>query len=209
MFGMKKTLKIQLGGLLAALLLLLSSGVAAAATGPAPAPDGSSFDQRLAQRKAERGVVLSQEDQLRLVEQCVNAQGKLRLIQHDDTSMLANRTNVYKKVDARLWIVTGQLKLADQDTFPLEKQRLTVVDQAAAFKVLSNNYEQAIDDALVVNCKADPVGFKALIDTVRSYSDLLKKQSGDIHDFVVNTIKSTLAGHISALQPKNDATRND
>ncbi len=199
---MNKTLRVRVGAGLVAVFLLGSFGVATAAVPPAPAQAGSTIEQRIVQRKAERGIVLNEVDQKRLTDTCVPAQAKLRLIQHDAVSRLERHSKIYKRIDGRLWLTTGQLKLAIQDTFQLEKQRLALVDKTANFETLVTNYEQVLDDSLVINCKADPAGFKALLDTTRAYYDLLRSQSVDIHDYVVNTIKPTMANHVSLLQPK-------
>jgi len=199
---MGKIIKLQLGVTLGALTLLIGSGLAAAASPPAVAPPGSTLEQRIIQRKAERAITLSDTDTQRLIRTCPNAQSKLRLIQNGDVAMLKKRTDVYGAIDAKLWIVIGQLKLATKDTFPLEKQRLAFVDKTASFQTLADNYKQSLDDSLLINCKADPVGFKAMVDTVRLYYDQLRTQSGGNQDYVVNTIKPSLKNYSADLQPK-------
>lgn len=190
---------------LAAVALAIAGSVslAAADSPPAPPPAGSTLDQRIAQRKAERGTNLSSLDQKRIVNTCKGAQTKIRAIETSEVSMLDKRTQVYGSVDAKLWIVTGQLKLAKQDTFQLEKQRLALADKTNNFETVATNYKQALDDSLVINCQADPNGFKALVDTARIYHDQLRAQSADSHDYIVNTIKSTLNDFVSKLQPQS------
>jgi hypothetical protein len=198
----KQILKFQLGAVLTAVVLLLNGGLLAADTPPAPPPGGSTLDQRVAQRKAERGTALSDTDSKRLVGNCLSGQGKLRSIQNNEVSMLEKHTKVYGSVDAKLWIAIGQLKLANQDTFQLQKQHDAFVDKTTGFQTIAGNYKQALDDSLLINCQADPNGFKALVDTVRIYHDQLRAQSADSHDYVVNTVKPSLTTFIANLQPK-------
>jgi hypothetical protein len=186
-----------------ALAVAAGSGLAAADTPPAPAAAGSTLEQRIAQRKAERGTALSTIDQKRVISTCRAAQTKIRAVQTAEVSMLDNRSQVYGAIDAKLWIVTGQLKLAKQDTFQLEKQRLILLDKSNNFQTVATNYKQALDDSLLINCQADPNGFKALVDTARIYNDQLRTQSADSHNFVVNTVKSTLGDFVTKLQPKS------
>lgn len=200
---MAKNIKLQTGLALMAAVLTGAIGVAAADSPPAPAPAGSSIEQRIAQRKTERGTALSDQDQKRVIGTCVSAQTKIRSIETKEVPMLDNRTQVYGSIDAKLWIVTGQLKLAKQDTFQLEKERLTLLDKTNNFQTLASNYKQALDDSLVINCQADPNGFKALLDTARIYHDQLRAQSVDSHDYIVNTVKTTLSEHVNKLQPKS------
>jgi hypothetical protein len=198
-----KNIKFQSALVVIAAVLVGGAGPVAADTPPAPAPAGSTLDQRVAQRKAERGTALSDIDQKRLINTCVGAQTKIRTIETGEVPMLDKRTQVYGSIDAKLWIVTGQLKLAKQDTFQLEKQRLTLLDKTNNFQTLATNYKQTLDDSLVINCQADPNGFKALVDTARIYHDQLRAQSTDSHDYIVNTIKPGLGDFVIKLQPKS------
>ncbi len=199
---MNKLVKTKLCVVITGLILAGGFTTASAVAPPAVAPPGSTLAQRLDQRKAERGIVLNEVDLERLTQTCVSVQSKLRLIQRDTVSMLENHSRVYKKIDARLWVTIGQLKLADQDTFQLEKQRIALTDKVASFQSLAMNYQQVLDDILVINCQADPTGFQALLDTARIYHTQLRTQSADIHDYLINSIKATLASHVSDLQTK-------
>ena len=188
--------------LLAAVLLALGVGVnsASAATPPAPAPAGSTFEQRLIQRKAERAIVLSLQDTQRLVSACPNGQAAIRTLQITDVKALDNRAEVYDKIDAKLLIAIGQIKLAGKDTFHLEEQRQAYIKKLNDFEMLSASYKQAVDDILVINCKADPAGFKALLETGRIYNGQLKSQATDIRNYVVDTLKATIQDHADKLE---------
>jgi hypothetical protein len=170
---------------------------------PASTPPASSFDQRLAQRKAERNPALDEKTQKRLVTVCTNAQGKIRALQQKTTPALDNRAKSYQQMDAKLWIIIGKLKLAERDTFNLEKQRTALAQKSKDFQATSELYQQVLDDLLVVNCKADPAGFKALVDTARLYRTQLRTQTKDIHGYVVNEIKTMLSGFAADLQTKS------
>ncbi len=176
-----------------------------AATPPANPPAGGSFAQRLTQRKAERGIKLDEKDEKRFAQRCVVVQGKIRTIYQSATTSINDRNNSYQQVDAKLWVIIGQLKLAGQDTFQLEKQRGTFVKQINDFQTTGANFTQTLDDLQVINCEADVVGFKALLDTARLYYAQVIDKSNAINNYVVNDIKATLGEHVSALQPKSEA----
>ncbi len=97
-------------------------GSAYAQTAPAPPPAGGTFDQRLMQRKQERRISLDDKAQKRLANLCVNAQGVIRKLQQESRPINV-RTDTYQKIDAKLWIAIGKLKMAQKDTFKLEGQR--------------------------------------------------------------------------------------
>lgn len=200
--SMNRFVKLEVGAALLVLTLLGSLGTAHAVSPPATPTPGSTLAQRVDQRKAEQGTTLTDQDRQRLTSTCAGAQSKLRLIQNDAVERLENHSNIYKKIDGRLWVAIGQLKLATQDTFQLEKQRQTLTDKTTGFESIAGNYKQALDDTLVINCQADLVGFKALLDTTRVYYGQLRAQSTDVRDYVINTIKPTLVGHVADLQTK-------
>lgn len=194
--------------LVAAIATLTLLGHVSADSTPAPAAAGSTLQQRVDQRKAERAITLNDADSKRLVSTCVNAQGKIRLIQSDAATMLETHSKVYQTVDARLWNVIGSLKFAKQDTFQLQKERQALSDKTDSFQTLGNNYKQTLDDLVVINCQGDPVGFKALLETARIYYAQLKTQTDDSRDYIINTLKPTLTGHTNDLQTKSSSEGN-
>ena len=185
-----------------AVILSVGQTAQAANTVPALASPGSSFDQRLVQRKQERAVTLAPLDQTRLTDTCFGAQGKLSALEVNYVPTLANRIKVYQQIDAKILVTIGQLKLAGKDTFALEKDRLALVDKISAFQVSGANFTQSLDDTEIINCKADIVGFKALLETAQLYYASIQSQAVSIHDLIVNVVKPELASHTSDLQPK-------
>jgi hypothetical protein len=182
--------------------VVMPTGSVLAQSAPADPPAGGTLEQRIDQRKAERNIQVDERDINRLKNRCIGAQGNLRELQQKAVPNLANRNKLYGRIDAKLWVVIGRLKLADRDTFELEKRRSALADKAAGFQVTTNNYLQTIDDAIVINCQADIIGFKALLDTVRIYHTQLRDQSADIRAFVVDQIKPIITDHANALKPK-------
>jgi hypothetical protein len=176
---------------------------------PATPPAGSSFDQRLALRKQEQNVQLTQDQTQQLQDQCLNSQGLIRKLLVTTTPTIHNRNNVYLKIDGTVWVDIGQLKLANKDTFQLEQERLALAQDMANFKTTGNNYIQTLNDLLAINCQADITGFKALLDTARNFYQLLQNQSSIIYNYTVNTTQPTIQNYVSQLQTKNDATSTE
>ena len=191
-----------LAAFLVCMLLLAVPQQASSQTAPAPTAAGGTFEQRLAQRKAERNVVLDERTTKRLQAVCVQAQGKVRVLQQKTTPAMVNRQRVYAQMDAKLWVIIGKLKIAGKDTFKLEQQRATLAQKSNTFQTTAQLYQQNLDDILSVNCQADPVGFKALLDTARIYRGQLRDQSTDIRNYTNNEIKPALGGFASELSVK-------
>ncbi|CAN5714871.1 hypothetical protein BH23PAT2_BH23PAT2_04150 [soil metagenome] len=175
--------------------------IADAQTDPVPSAPGSTAQQRLEQRKAERSVQFEEREQQRLEQRCTGAQSRLRSGQQPLSDAFENRTKTYEKIDGRLWTIIGQLKLADKDTFPLEQTRSRFVDLTDSFKATATQYTQTYDDLLVINCAADPVGFKALLETARIYDGRIRQQSLEIRTQLIDDTKQTLSALGDDLRP--------
>ncbi len=184
------------------LALLLPVQMVLAQVAPANPVPASSLAQRTEQRKAERHIVLEQRDITRLKSRCVAVQGNMREIQQKNGTMLPARIRVYQHIDAKLWALIGRLKLADRDTFELEKMRTTLAEKIANFQAIAANYQQALDDSIIISCQPDLVGFKAFVETTRIYHTQLRDQSADIRTYVIDQIKPAIAEHASELKPK-------
>lgn len=172
------------------------------AKAPAATAPGSTLEQRVAQRKAEKPTTLDARDQQRVTSMCTNAQAKLRTLKQKTTSIVDTRTGIYKSIDGKLWIATGKLKLADKDTFELEKQRGALATNVATYEAMAKEYQQVLDDAALINCKADPAGFKSLLETARDYRKALRSQTEIIRNDVINNIKPALTNYATELKGK-------
>lgn len=202
---MKQAIKLVAGLSVVAICLLVAR--AYADTAPATPPAGSNASQRLAQRKAERNVQLNAQDTKRLVDTCKIGQEKLGVLKSNSNQTFINRQKEYQNIDADVWVIIGKLKLAGKDTFQLEKQLAAFTDAITTFKAVVANYQQALDDTIVINCQADPVGFKALLDTTRLYyADILNRSKG-IRTYVTDTIKTSLTSQLNDLQPQNGGSQ--
>lgn len=193
-----KLLLVSLGTILLAVTL---GHVVHAQTAPAAPPAGSTLEQRISQRKAERTIKLEKKDETRLIAQCDKTQTKLRDVQQQAAGAATNRAKTYQQIDAQLWIIIGRLKLAEKDTFKLEKARGQLSEKAAIFQAIGDNYRQSLDDSVVINCQADPAGFKALLETTKIYYGQWRDQATNIKTFLINDIKPALSEHAKSLQP--------
>lgn len=169
---------------------------------PKSPPPSSTIEQRIAQRKAEQNVVLAPAEEKRLVNICANAQSKLRPVQQTSTAAADKRIKVNQQIDGKIWTAIGKLKLAQKDTFELEQKRSGLAAKILNTQKLTAEYGQALDDAMAINCKADLVGFKALIETARSYREQLRLGLTDMRNYINNDIKNSLDAYATDLQTK-------
>jgi len=184
-------------------MFLASLGLFTVSVGAqADTPSGSTIEQRVNQRKQERKIALDENNKKRLESVCVNTQTKIRILRDEYVKVSDKRSEVYRKIDARLWVLIGSLKYINKDTFKLEQQRSEFLKQVKAYENSVSQFRQTLEDAAAINCKADPEGFKALIDTARLYNTQIRTQANGIRQYVTDQIKPTVTAHADALKPK-------
>ncbi len=169
---------------------------------PANPPNGSTLEQRAKLRTDEQRVKLTEKEITRYKTRCIKTQNTVREIQNKLAPIITKRQLVYKKVDAKLWITIGQLKLAGKDTFTLEAERAEFAKRVDVYNNILNQYNQTLDDIVVMNCEADLNAFIARVKTAREYHQALRTQSEDIKTHIVDNVKSTLSDFATSLQPK-------
>lgn len=198
----KEYIFIAIGILLISCIAFSLNAKTDAQTAPANPKPGSSLGQRIAQRKKERNIKLDEKSANRLEDRCVRTQNKIRAIRASYSEATDSRNNAYRKIDAKLWMVIGSLKLINQDTFKLEQQRSQLATKAKVFDNSATQLGQALDDAVAMNCAADVVGFKALIETARLYNAQVHSSFGDIRTFVIDQLQPTLTQYANDLKLK-------
>lgn len=180
-------------------LLIFVPTIVMAADPSSPAP-GSTLEQRVTQRKQEQQVVLDETQTKRVQKQCKAAQVRLGSVIKDITKLSDNRSTTYRNVDGATLVAIGKLKIATKDTFALQQNRDELAKQVAQFEATTAQYKQAIEDASLMNCEADPVGFMAMMATARSYNSMLSAQSKNISAVVADKIKPQLESFSKELQ---------
>ena len=185
---------------LAFFVLLMFAPTIVLAADPSPPAPGSTLEQRVAQRKQEQQFVLDETQTKRVQKQCKATQVRLGTVIKDITKLSDNRYNTYRNVDGATLISIGKLKIATKDTFALQQGRDDFAKQVTQFEATIAQYKQAIEDASLMNCEADPVGFMAMIATARSYNNMLSTQSKSINAVVTDKIKPQLETFSKELQ---------
>lgn len=197
-------MKKLIGLLFGLTIVIFSSQSAFAAVVSSTPPSGSTLEQRIALRKQEQKVVLDPKIQERLIKQCGGTKAKFTTITHDMEPIIDTRNSTYQKIDAKLWVLIGQLKLIPKDTFKFEQQHTDYVKKIADFQLTGTNFKQTLDDLVVMNCQADVIGFKAMLETARSYYTQLYNQSADANNYLINNVKLTINDFAKQLEPKTN-----
>ena len=172
-------------------LVFLVSSVSAI-TPPKDTKSGSTLKQRVDQRKKERGIKLDDIERTRIVGVCQISQTKIRDLRDSYVPTADRRSKAYNQIDAKLWVIIGGLKYIEFDTFGLERQRVQLLGKINNYERLYDQFNESLDDAVNMNCKADPPGFKALVETARIYNVQIRDQLNDITTFTNDQIRKTL-----------------
>lgn len=180
-------------------LIMLTANVSAISP-PQDTKSGSSLKERISQRKKERGIKLDEIESLRVVGVCNNSQTQIRNMRDSYVPVADKRSKAYNQVDSKLWVAIGGLKYIEFDTFSLERQRVELLKKINNYEKLYDQFNEALDDAVNMNCKADPEGFKALIETARIYNVQIRDQLNEITTYTNDEIRKTLAGITETLR---------
>ena len=187
----KSFLPVLLAASVISLVLLTTN--ASAISQPKDTKPGSNLEQRIQQRKKERGIKLDQVERERLIGVCSVSQTNIRNLRDGYVPVADKRSKAYNQVDAKLWVIIGGLKYIEFDTFSLEQQRSQLVDKINNYEKTYKQFHEALDDAVNMNCKADVAGFKALIETARIYNVQIRDQLNDITNFTNDQIRKNLS----------------
>lgn len=159
---------------------------------PSEPESGNSLDERIELRKSDRDVSLDESEERRLERRCTQVQSSVRQLQNSKAQMLDQRADVYNRISGQTWLALGGIRLADGDVFALKRHALDFDDKVEDFNSNAELFNQAIRDALQMNCEADAVGFKALIETIQEYDRILLGLANDIRSLVNNDIRNEL-----------------
>lgn len=180
-------------------LVLLTANVSAISQ-PKDTKSGSNLKERVAQRKKERGIKLNDIDRIRLEGVCQISQTNIRNLRDGYVPIADKRSKAYNQVDSKLWVIIGGLKYIEFDTFGLEQQRRQLLEKINHYEKLYDQFNEVLDDAVNMNCKADTTGFKALVETARIYNVQIRDQVNDITNFTNDKVRQTLAGITETLK---------
>ncbi|HSX23816.1 MAG TPA: hypothetical protein VLE74_01825 [Candidatus Saccharimonadales bacterium] len=157
---------------------------------------------RLAKLKAELQIRLSAVEKLRLQTKCVASQGLISSIKGRIKGIETSRGEVYTNITTHLTDLSTKLKNKGVDTTALDADITTLKGDVTTFNTDLAAYKQAVNDLVGVDCKTDPEGFKAALQTARTDLDKVNKDAAAIRTYVNGTIKPLLVTIRAQLEPK-------
>lgn len=134
---------------------------------------------------------------------CVVAQAKLRVLQTKVASIQTNRKAAYDNISKQLNTLTKKLDDQAFETTQLKKIHTGLQTKLDQYYTKMANYKQAVDDAVVVDCKANTPAFYASLLAARDNHDDLSVITPDIREYITNTVGPYLdqiAGQLNSGQ---------
>lgn len=168
-------------------------------------PDlGQGWQQRVAQRKNELKTKLDAVTQARITARCKAAQTVLKNMQQRGQTGLSQRVGKYDTVSNKLSNLVEKLEGTQTDSTALKQVQAKFSAAVTTFKKDLAAYNQSLDDALAMDCAADPAGFKATLDSLRAQRAQLAKDAAAIKKLQPELVKA-LASVRKALVDKNQS----
>ena len=168
-----------------------SATVLADLTTPTSLEDTTTISQRLQQRKVAFKIQLSAAERASLVSKCSLSQSALTDLRSKDRKAAAIRLQTYSDLSKKLSFLVDNLSAQGVDASQLLAGQNKFVGGINTYLKDAETYKTAVDDAIDVDCKSDPEGFKASVSEARQVRGMLSVD--------VNTIKDNLPALRTAL----------
>lgn len=149
-------------------------------------------EARSAERKEKLKTKLDAAQKKRIEDRCVASQGKITALKAKVQGYDKGYVTRYDTLLGKLSDVSVKLKANNLDTTKLDASVSELTGKVAAFNTDVDAYQQTIDDLATMDCKADPVAFKAAIETSRTQLTALRAQVGAIRALLKDTVRPEL-----------------
>ena len=190
---MKARLKIFVGAILAAPLLLIGSAMAHGTENHVLAQqDRPSVEERVEKRKSELRTKLNAAELKRLEQRCKPSQSSLKKVGESVRANIPQRHVAFDHLNEHLTRFIEKLEAGGGDSTEIKAQQTALATMIAEYKADMADYQKALDTISSMDCVRDTVQFKASLEETRTLRADLNKSIGDIRTYVKETIKPTL-----------------
>jgi hypothetical protein len=155
---------------------------------PTSQEDSTTIDQRLAARRPK--VQLSAADKASIAAKCSLAQTAANDRKTKDTKAASIRLQTYNELVKRLTFLVDNLSSQGTDASGLLNAQNYFVASINNYLNDAQSYKTAIDDLVIMDCQADPAGFRATLNDARSYRAKLGPDVATIKNNLSNLQKS-------------------
>lgn len=171
--------------------------------------DMNAVKQHIEQEKAQLKLKLTALEQQKILTKCVPAQAIIKGQTNHVEQGAPNRTKAYQELVDHINQLIDKLKAAKVDTTTLAQEVSTLKTKIATYQSALTDYKQALVDTQSVDCKTDPTGFKAALETARIKQQAVSAAVLDIRTYVTNTIKPTLVQIRTQLVAQSESSKSN
>lgn len=170
------------------------------------ADDTKKLADRVLERKTALKTKLTNAQKTRLVAKCSASQGVIGNVKGKLQSTENARIKAYTTIQTNLTELSAKLKDKGVATTELDAALATLKTKIDTFNTDLATYKQAVSDLTAIDCKADPDGFKASLETARTALATVNKDGSDIRTFLTDTVKPLLKTVRAQLDPNQTTT---
>jgi hypothetical protein len=159
----------------------------------------TTLDDRTALRKSTYSVNLTIAAQKGLAAKCGAAQSGLKNVQTKDSAAAKARLDIYSELTTRLNNTIDNLKVQNTDNTALKTAAGKFDSAVTQYTDDVSKYKTTLDDAVSIDCRADPTGFEAALLDARALrvqlakdADAIKTAGVDVSDNLAK-VKEALA----------------
>lgn len=164
----------------------------AGSTQAAPVDAKAELNARLEARKAKQAARPNAAESTRLAARCQAAQQKIDAFSKKTSASQQSFTEQYEGRRARLESVPQKLKEAGADTAKLDAAIAEANQQYQAWTAAAGTFNLSVSDLKSLDCKADPVAFKATLLSAREEAKTLHTLRVALHTYIKGPLHDAL-----------------
>jgi len=148
--------------------------------------------ERVEAYKKELKETLTNAIKTRIGERCVAAQGLTKKRVTANKTANTVRTSKFNEIVTKLEAVVTAYKAKNIDTSTLEANIVELKAKITSYSAADETYRQSLSDLTVLDCKTDPVAFKAALEKARTDQKAALTAAKAIRSYLTDTVKTTL-----------------
>ena len=154
--------------------------------------DSAGRMSRVDSYKKEMKEALTATAKVRIVERCTGAQAVVKTKVNNNGTSTTARTAAYDLIVSKLQEVVTAASAEGANVTDLQANIAALQAKIVAFKSANATYQQALTDVGALDCKTDPVAFKAALEAARTDQVAVLASAKGIRSYVNDTVKVTL-----------------
>lgn len=161
-------------------------------------------ETRVKKLKEVQKIRLSTTEKKKIQEKCQASQGKVSSVGSRLKGVETSRGEVHKNILNRLNTAVAKLKEKGVDTTQLEADITTLSGKIDTFNTDLASYKQSVSDLKALDCKTDPEGFKAALQTARANLEKVRTDADAVHAYLKDTLRPLLTSLKKQLETTNE-----